>query len=297
MNKNKKLIVKNYQVESKGLSKKYTAITLADLHLVKSLNKNMLENINKYLKQIKDNIDFILMPGDLSSYKYYLDDVNFDYLKRVVDSFSISADAPLYASLGNHDFGIFKDENEELIKKKFNELKYNSNIIPLDNRSISYNDEIEITGVTPSSEVYKAKTYDGENGIILCETLKDLKTEEAKYSIALVHDPLSVYHASKTNPEIIEKYNLIVSGHEHGGYLSEKQMEKNNDGMGYIEYFKNFKPYIKIPCCYGMYRLTKNTDMIVTEGIKRYNGYVSSFIYTAPFITEISINPKSLIRK
>ena len=297
MSTNKTPIVKNYQVESKDLAKKYTAITIADLHLVKLLNKNMLENINKYLKDTKDNLDFILLPGDLSSYKYYLDDRSFDYLKRVVDGFSVSADAPLYAGLGNHDFGIFGDKNEELIRKKFNELKNNSNIIPLDNKSISYDDEIEITGVTPNNEIYKAKTYHGENGRILCETLKDLKTKENKYNIALIHDPLSVYYASKINPDMIDKYNLIVSGHEHGGYLSAKQMERNKDGIGYIEYFKNFKPYLKIPCCYGMYKLTKNTDMIVTEGIKRYNGYIPSFIYTTPFITEISINSQKKSRK
>ena len=84
MNINQKLITKKYKVVGNVLSKKYTAITLADLHLVNSINQNMLKNINQYLKQTRDNIDFILMPGDLSSYKYYLDDKKFDYLKRTV---------------------------------------------------------------------------------------------------------------------------------------------------------------------------------------------------------------------
>ena len=291
-----KIVVKKYQTNGLDLSKKYNAVLLADLHLVKSINRKMLNNINNYLIQVRKNIDFIFMSGDLSYYKYYLDNSNFDYLKSTIHNFSELAEAPLYACLGNHDFGIFSNENEELIRKRFDELKYNSNIIPLDNKRANFNEEITITGITPDNSIYKSKTYNGENGVILNDTLKQFDKLDDKYSIALIHDPLSVYYASKNNSEHVNKYNLILCGHEHGGYLSEKQMIKKNDGYGYVEYFRNFKPYMKIPCCYGKYKLTNNTEMIVTEGIKRFNGYIPSFIYTTPFVTEIEIKPKKLVK-
>lgn len=295
MGKNK-LFVKNYDVYADDdIDKDYRAILMADLHLSKLLNKNMINNINKYLDEKRDSIDFILMPGDLASSRFYLKGKCLDYLKTIMNSFSEAARAPIYASLGNHDVGLFGDKKEGLVKKKFNSLSENSNITTLDNQTIKFDKDVTISGVTPDNGIYEKKNYLENNGHILNDTLKLFDRLEGTYNIAMIHDPLCVYNASLVDSEHLLNFDLITSGHQHGSYMSSKRMEKNNDGYGYMGYFKNFRPYLKIPCCYGNYKLVRDTELVVTEGIRRFNGFVNGLIYTKPFITDVSIKQRKLV--
>lgn len=290
-------ITKKYVVESEKVNKTYNILAFADTHFGPFISSELLSNIKDTITSSIDKIDFILISGDIMSARTYLNDKLLDKRKRLLDELSILAGAPIFMCLGNHDIGLFSDKDYEKIIKSFESLRSNTNLIPLSNKSESY-DELNISGITLPREVYKSSNMFGENGEILTSTLETFnnRIDTNRFNICLIHDPLSVYYTYLSDKSKTEPYDIIFSGHLHGGYLSHEDLLKQTvEKEGYTEYFKDKQIFTKVPLCGGMYDLD-NTKLIVNEGIRRYNGWIPWFIYTTPYYTKVEISPK-LIKK
>ncbi len=284
------IISKEYTLKSDKLTKRYYAIGIADTHFGKIINSRLITELKEFILKSEKKIDFILVSGDIMNAKYYLNDKVFNLVKSIFDDLSLLSKAPVLMSLGNHDLDFCNSKNYEMIIKRFMNLKNNSNLIPLNDNDFKY-DDFDIFGTTLPKESYLSKNLFGENGIILNDKLKKVITNKKLYNINLVHDPLSVYYSYLSNNENINKFDLFFSGHLHGGYLRKKTLMNNNVKYGYVEYFRNFKTFVKVPFVSGKHTLS-NTELIVNEGLRRYNALISSNIYTTPFISAIDFVPK-----
>lgn len=278
-------IVRKYTLLSSKLNKEYNILGIADTHFNNFINSNFLITLKNLV--INSKYDLILISGDIMNSNMYLNNKSFNKVKSILDNISILGKCPIYISLGNHD--INTKHIEEVINR-FESLRYNTNLFPLSNETANFND-LTISGITVPIEAYDRKNIFNENGIILNNVLNSIKVNKKYYNISLVHDPLSVYNSFKVNENHINKFDLIFSGHLHGGYLSKNKILDNTILEGYIEYFRNFKTLIKVPFVKGNH-LFNNTHLIINEGFRRYNGLIPSFIYTTPYFSNIKLLKK-----
>lgn len=279
-----KFIIRNYILKSNKINKEYNILGIADTHFNKYINSKLLNTLKTIV--ISKQYDFILISGDIMNPNMYLNDKSFNKVKSILDNISVLGKCPIYITLGNHD--INTKYLEEVINK-FESFKYNSNLLPLNNRT-SYFEDISISGITLPIESYDMRNIFYNNGTLLNEILSNIEVNNKYYNISLVHDPLSVYNSFKINNNI-NKFDLIFSGHLHGGYLSIKNILDKRIDKGYMEYFKDFKLFIKVPFIKGEY-LLNNTSLIINEGFRRYNNLLPSFIYTTPFFSDIKLVKK-----
>lgn len=281
-------IIKRYVIESEKLYKTYNILCFADTQFHTNVDSRLLQAIKDVITESEKKIDFILISGDIMSAKMYLNSKDLEEKKRILDNLSILADAPIFLSLGNHDLSLFTDKNAEKVIKNFESLKENTNLYPLNDRVVTY-DGIDISGITLFKDNYDVKNLYGKNGRILNQKLNDFAVDPNKFNISLIHDPLSINYSYMYNAKNIEKFNLIFSGHLHGGYLKNKDlMARTVEKLEYTEYGRNLKPYVKALLVGGEYMLG-DTHLVVTEGVRKFNGYIPWFCYTTPFFSEIEL--------
>lgn len=278
-------IVRKYTLLSSKLNKEYNILGIADTHFNNFINSKFLITLKNLV--INSKYDLILISGDIMNSNMYLNNKSFNKVKSILDNISILGKCPIYISLGNHD--INTKHLEEVIKR-FESLKYNTNLFPLDNETAYFNN-LSISGIRVPIEAYDRKNAFNENGFILNNVLNSIKVNKKYYNISLVHDPLSVYNSFKVNENNTNKFDLIFSGHLHGGYLSKSKILDDSILEGNMEYFRDFKPFIKVPFVKGKH-LFNNTHLIINEGFRRYNGLIPSFIYTTPYFSSIKLLKK-----
>ncbi|MFA4941769.1 MAG: metallophosphoesterase [Patescibacteria group bacterium] len=186
-------IIRIKQQEIK-LNKKITSIKIAvfsDIHLGLFTKKKSLERTIKKINKIK--ADLIFIPGD---FVWYLGigelEENFECLKNL--------NAPVFAVLGNHDFGNVSEKN---ISKELSEILTKFGIKIIDNKI----EKIKIN----------------EQGIRMIG-LEDIETNQTDYNliknipedvvnIVLTHNADAVYEFPSYDMD------LIICGHTHGGQV------------------------------------------------------------------------------
>ena len=278
-------IVRKYTLLSSKLNKEYNILGIADTHFNNFINSKFLSSLKNLV--INSKYDLILISGDIMNASMYLCNKSYNKIKSILDNISILGKCPIYISLGNHD--INTKHIEEVINR-FESLRYNTNLFPLSNETANFND-LTISGITVPIEAYDRKNIFNENGFILNNVLNSIKVNKKYYNISLIHDPLSVYNSFRVNQSNINKFDLIFSGHLHGGYLSKNKILDDSILEGYMEYFRDFKPFIKVPFVKGKH-LFNSTHLIINEGFRRYNGLIPSFIYTTPYFSSIKLLKK-----
>lgn len=278
-------IVREYTLLSSKLNKEYNILGITDIHFNNFINSKFLSSLKNLV--INSKYDLILISGDIMNASMYLCNKSYNKIKSILDNISILGKCPIYISLGNHD--INTKHIEEVINR-FESLRYNTNLFPLNNKTTNFND-LTISGITVPIEAYDRKNIFNENGFILNNVLNSIKVNKKYYNISLVHDPLSVYNSFRVNQSNINKFDLIFSGHLHGGYLSKNKILDDSILEGYMEYFRDFKPFIKVPFVKGKH-LFNSTHLIINEGFRRYNGLIPSFIYTTPYFSNIKLLKK-----
>lgn len=189
----KGLIVKEYKVETKELSKAYDGlkiISFSDIHFNKSTNKKDLDSI---VNSIMDyNPDILIYNGDL-----FTDDVNLsknDY-KDIESVFSkFSNILYKYAVIGNHDYDDLDRYTEIMTNGGFKVLKNESELL-------YFNDVKPIMIVGIDSLLRGKPDY------------QILEEENEYYKIVLLHEP-DIF-------KNIKNYNidLVLAGHSHGGQI------------------------------------------------------------------------------
>jgi predicted MPP superfamily phosphohydrolase len=171
------------------------ALLLTDLHN-KCLRSADLE------RAAAEKPDMILLAGDMIT----SGDRSFiNALKAVNDLCKI---APVYFSLGNHELN-YRDKFEGDWKDFLSRLPENCHI--LDDDHISFNEHVEIYGLSLDRRMYKkGRIFDTSN----CNETIFSNVNVDRFNILLAHNPDLYDYYEKQIPS-----DLIVSGHLHGGFV------------------------------------------------------------------------------
>lgn len=219
-----KIKTTHYNIQDSKIKGRLKLVFISDFH-----NSKNVEKIVDRVNQLKPNT--VVLGGDLfdrvTGTKFGLE------LAKI-----LSKKYKTYFASGNHEY-YFDNLSEVLLTL----WSYNVVVLEDDKDNISFRENnIEIFGV-----------YDGEK---LCDNkditqLENMKnnSDKEKYSILLAHFP-----------EFFKEYtdagfNLVLSGHEHGGII---RIPKANKGViGHKGFFPKY--------CKGMYK-SGNCKMIVSGG-------------------------------
>lgn len=191
------MILTDYQVLSKKLKSTLKIAVLADLH--NGFSYEILKEVKKA------NVDLILIPGDLTDDKT-LQNGNSDPFDFLRDCVSI---APTFYSLGNHEIACYHKGNpfahpraKTLPHACLTEIRKTGAVL-LDNESVLWNG-IHICGLTS-----------GLNGRVNAPdpNALDRFSELDGVKILLCHHPEYYYPYLRRG-----NFDLVVSGHAHGGH-------------------------------------------------------------------------------
>lgn len=198
-------------------------LLVSDIHKQKDKKENHLFLIKKELGQEFNDLDYILIPGDIVNDANDLASTSFknqlqDYLQEFTEN------KKTIVSPGNHDQMTlnsskkWENSNLELI---FSGLSDIPNLKVLRNGEKIQDNEIAFSAFTPhvsyytkekeSIEFYRNEFYENYNEKLF---------ESENYNILLTHEPQSIIKLSRiTNHCIQANTDLVVSGHMHNGLL------------------------------------------------------------------------------
>lgn len=232
----KKLIVKEYKIESNVLVEEYNGLKvvhISDIHYGISTSKKDLENIINNINSLDPDLVFLtgdLVDGDITSKQH-------NEIKDLLNK--INATIGKYAVSGNHDY----------FYKKWNELIEESNFINLnDTYDIVYKDSyssIFIAGI--SDNIYSAKNIKDKSEVIF-EYMNSNEINNSIYKILLMHEPDYIDDIDYS------KFNLILSGHSHNGQVRIPFIGALYTPIGSKKYYKEY------------YKM-EDTDFYISSGI------------------------------
>lgn len=188
------MIVQKYMIKSKKIHTPIHIGIISDLHGT-NYGKNQLRLIQEIKQQ---NLDIILFVGDMID--------EYSGTKEVEDLFNGVQDIPCFYVLGNHEISSQKKE----IMKDLSE-KYSIHLIGQKYEILNINDtSIFIAGI---DDVLSFQDQCEDSMCIFKNELTHLSqnVDKKTYSILLSHKPslVDLYNNSQ--------FDLIVSGHAHGG--------------------------------------------------------------------------------
>jgi predicted MPP superfamily phosphohydrolase len=186
----------------------------------------------------------------------------------------------IFIGIGNHDLVYFQQDSktrrhEVLSKeldfwKKINSSKEENlhiSSLPINNPTITkwtFNKDIDITALNLPIEYYWRKELTREFEEYL-EIIKSITINTEKFNILLCHSPKNIIKNGAISDYLnyLKSFNLILSGHMHGG-LVPKIFRKNSFGGGL------FGPYASIlpKHAYGIVQ-TDNTISLTSTGITK----------------------------
>lgn len=267
--------ISNYELEFDNLPEEFNnfkIIHLSDLHC-----KEFGKDNYKLIKKVKKSKpDIIVITGDLVDSIRYDEEITKSFIDNVV------LIAPVYFVTGNHECGLSEYKELEkymehaginVLRNEKVELKIGQskiNLIGIDdenyfiysNNNYSFKQILRKLGRGKESEQYKKTTLN---------LIDSIASEE--FTILLSHRPeyFEVYNK--------EKYNLIFSGHAHGGQIRIPfigGLISPNQGM-----------FPKYTC--GIYE-EENSVMVVSRGLG--NSRFRQRIFNKPHIVVVKLISK-----
>ncbi len=255
------MVIRNYDIYNPKVEST-NMVFLSDVHG----DNTKLELIKDILKKIR--VSTILIGGDLIDSS---DDERNDHLIELIKELSYISD--IIISLGNHDipYDEYK-EVDEVPEKDLSFLKEISTIknvyipdIPIQNPTFStysLDNNIDISTINFPITYYR-EGEKKEYFLKMIDILKDLSNDISRYNILLCHSPNNFLNI-KEYCEYIKRYNLILSGHIHGGMVPQFLRKIFNDhGLAgpYATYFPKY--------AYGLKKLGDNTTILTTGGVTK----------------------------
>ncbi len=256
-----KIKVNTYKLLNPKIKTNKTILTLSDIHS----NIEAITKVLDFLNHTK--VDYILIPGDV------VDILNLknekEFLNKVIN---LTKYAPVYIVIGNHDRYITRRKliNDKIFKKQ-NFYKTLSKIPKLtlltnDYNHIELDNELSISSFVFENDYYRHKEkIDDFNNFIKHVDKKD-NLKENKFNILLAHSPNKIIQNNKIidYSSIINKTNLILCGHNHGGLTPTWIQDLFNNHTGL------FGPYTVLiqKNAYG-YWTTGSKNLLVSNGITK----------------------------
>ena len=250
-------IIRKYKIESDKVQQNITIAVIADLH-----NQNFGENQKQIVDRLIDSSpDIILFPGDMTNSLYSIDAM-VNLMEQAVKI------APCYYVLGNHEYWSYT-------APEICETISSIGVIVLHNNSSTINisgTTLEIFGIDDLA----ANQYDPAYiNYTWSQKLKDMWTEniENNFRILLSHRPAETAEYKQY------EYDLIVSGHTHGGLVRIPILLNGlyAPDQGYFPKYAG-----------GKYKLTEITTMIVSRGLYNYKNMPRVFNPSEVVIITIS---------
>ena len=222
-----KLKVNHYTYKNPILDN-FTILNLSDVH-------GEIKYLDLVLNYLKNNkVDMILSPGDIID---RIDNDNHLFVEKFKE---LTKYAKTYVVLGNHDNLLTTDKMIPL-----EEIDNNINIKELKNtkdlyystssyEKISINNIIDLTFIVLPNENYESheKTNIAKDSL---STLEDKEVNKDKFNIMLLHSPRAILSKKKIiDNKLIDKIDLILSGHNHGGLTPTWIQDLFNNHIGFF---------------------------------------------------------------
>ncbi len=239
-----------------------TVALLADIHY-----SNKFELENNIINKLKENkVDYIILAGDIIDTTDYLDnEKNRNKLVKFIEN--LSKITKVFLVLGGHDLEITYNKKYEFDKriKIWKEMFINkNNIYILDNDT--YNDSnINIIGITLTSDYYHKIPYENEEELNKILKNTNYNIYKTKYNILVLHSPQKIL--CKQNHPLIKGIDLILCGHMHAGVVP-KMLRWIPTSRGFISPQKRLFPKYS----YGLSKLkieNIETKLLVTGGVTK----------------------------
>lgn len=216
-----KIRVNESFIKSNKLSRNYTLINLADLHLCSKVPKKLLEELIELISSIKP--DAILIPGDFMD---TLDDLeNRIFFNKVIEYLEkLKNIAPCYMSFDWHDYITINNKgkmvpNEEVFYV-FSAILEDIGIklfLPNHPQVETLNDEIFIGGYSFDS-MPSFNYRESQKSLWIKELEKHIKMMNLTPNTfnAILYHKASVLFNDGRPINYLENIDFIASGHEHG---------------------------------------------------------------------------------
>jgi len=204
--------------------KDITITQISDTHISKMVSKEKTNNIVSLVSDIKP--DYIVLNGDIIDTPSVLED-NDKKIQTRDFVLGCAEIAKTFYTTSNHD-----DTNEVYtlslnVPKRtttynyfWNKLKRYHNVYDINNK-VYEDDNIYLMGIKLTNQYYfSQKFFHIENQQELTKELKNLRKKlnnlrDNKVNIAAIHSP--EFELSEVNRNILSNFDLILSGHAHGG--------------------------------------------------------------------------------
>lgn len=256
--------VNDYTLETTKLNRNIKLLSISDIHY----NRDLLDYLLKSLEILSP--DIICIPGDL------LDKTNDDMKEIITWLKEISSTYKTFLSLGNHDLVRFEKNGNNpwsisLNFDFFKEVDKISNVVYLRGlfETHRFND-LTISALNMPALWYENR----ENRESKDEFERVLRgidyssLEKSALNILLSHSPNGFIEnnilVSSNRYEILKYFDLILSGHNHGGLVPSfiQPFIKNNRGI--------VGPYLKAfpESSFGSWT-SDETSLILSDGISK----------------------------
>ncbi len=253
-----KVRLNEYILQDPKLIRERCVVNISDIHG----NIRVLESIKEVLKCIP--IDYLCISGDvLDNAEDKNKELLLDLLKQLGNTIET------FVALGNHDLFRYGSKREEIsvpIPLFFEELEKNTkcNVLGSDFQSCKVDRDISINALNMPHEYFK--THESLDYFSNFISSIDPKIDENTFNILLSHSPNSIIKNNVLGQdiEIINKMQLILSGHNHGGLtpVMIQNISKNHYGI--------VGPYAKVlqPNAFG-YWTTEGTSLVLSNGVTK----------------------------
>ena len=234
--------LKNYKIHEYKISSKkitdsfdgFTIVHISDLHYGKYLIKNDLKKIVKMINNTKP--DILVLTGDLLDKDLK---ISPEIVAEITNELSkIKTKNGKYAITGNNDIKF--DEWDNIIKNS-NFINLNNNFDTIYNKKYDF---LSISGLS-SFDDNESITNKSQKAITY---LNSFEKNGPIYNILIMHEPDYIDKFEDN------KFDLILAGHSHGGYI-------NIPGYGALIKPDGSKKYWS-----NHYKL-KNSDLYVSNGL------------------------------
>lgn len=252
---------------------------ISDIHYSSNYDLKIFEEIISNIKENKP--DYICISGDLVddvAVLYESPDALTNFIKK------LSKISPTIITKGNHDETNFLNYKHTYLTNEEYFLNLNTieNVYYLDNKTL-VRDNITFTSFNLSYGYYN--TYHESYDVFKKEMDKKIKKiNPLKYNILLCHTPINIF---KNHNDIVNKFDLILSGHMHNGLVFDFLDRKGNRGFfGPFESFfpKNARGKItkKIE--------EKDKNLIISGGVIKFANNNPKFFHKLNKLYPISID-------